>query len=48
MSDDFSDSSGGGDSFTETSTEGWGSRLGGSLIAALIGLVLVPAAVVLL
>ena len=48
MSDDFSDSSGGGDSFTETSTEGWSSRLGGSLIAALIGLVLVPAAVVLL
>ena len=48
MSDDFSNNSQGGDSFTETTTEGWGSRLGGSLIAALIGLVLVPAAIILL
>src|ERR1700676_5035950 len=51
MSDQFSDGSvptTGSDSFTETSTEGWGSRFGGSLVAALIGLVLVPAAVVLL
>jgi hypothetical protein len=36
------------DTFTETSTEGYGSRLGGSLVAALIGLILVPVAVVLL
>ena len=51
MSDSFdggSGLSGGADGFTETSTEGWGSRLGGSLIAALIGLLLVPAAIVLL
>lgn len=51
MSDSFDDGSGAGsgsDSFTETSTEGWGSRLGGSLVAALIGLLLVPAAIVLL
>ncbi len=51
MSDSFdSDAvpSAGSDSFSETSTEGWGSRLGGSLIAALIGFVLVPAAIVLL
>jgi len=51
MSDSFDTSSGtlpGTDTFTETSTEGYGSRLGGSLIAALIGLILVPVAVVLL
>ncbi len=51
MSDSFDDNSGGStgsDRFTETSTQGWGSRLGGSLVAALIGLVLVPAAVLLL
>jgi hypothetical protein len=36
------------DQFTEVTTEGWGSRLGGSLIAALIGLIMVPAAVALL
>ena len=51
MSDSFDTSSGtppGTDTFTETSTEGYGSRLGGSLVAALIGLILVPAAVVLL
>jgi hypothetical protein len=36
------------DQFTEVTTEGWGQRLGGSLIAALIGLILVPAAIVLL
>ena len=51
MSDSFDDGSGiatGSDSFTETSTQGWGSRLGSSLIAALIGLLLVPAAIALL
>ena len=51
MSDSFdadSAPSTGGDSFSETSTEGWGSRLGGSLIAALIGFILVPAAIVLM
>jgi hypothetical protein len=51
MSDSFDTGSGtlpGTDTFTETSTEGYGSRLGGSLVAALIGLVLVPLAVVLL
>jgi hypothetical protein len=48
MSDDFGDSGQNGDSFTETTTEGWGSRLGGSLIAALIGLILIPIAIVLL
>ena len=51
MSDSFdpgSEAPTGADSFTETSTQGWGSRLGDSLVAALIGLLLVPAAVVLL
>lgn len=54
MSDDSSDSGSdyggfsGGDSFTETTTEGYGSRIGGSLVAALIGLIMVPAAIVLL
>jgi len=51
MSDSFDDGTGtatGSDSFTETSTEGWGSQLGSSLIAAVIGLILVPAAIVLL
>jgi hypothetical protein len=36
------------DQFTEITTEGWGQRLGGSLIAALIGLVLVIVSVGLL
>lgn len=36
------------DQFTEVTTEGWGSRLGGSLIAALIGIILVPASIILL
>jgi hypothetical protein len=36
------------DQFTEVTTEGWGRRLGGSLVAALIGLIVVPASVVLL
>jgi hypothetical protein len=51
MSDSFDAASGtatGSDAFTETSTEGYGSRLGGSLMAVLIGLILVPVAVVLL
>jgi hypothetical protein len=51
MSDSFGDGGGvaaGSDNFTETTTQGWGSRLGGSLVAALIGLVLVPAAIVLM
>jgi hypothetical protein len=51
MSDQVGDGSGlsaGSDSFTETTTQGWGSRLGGSLVAALIGLILVPAAIVLM
>lgn len=43
------DSSGGSttgsDSVTETSTEGYGSRLAGSLVAALIGLILIPVAI---
>jgi hypothetical protein len=51
MSDSFDTGPGtlpGTDTFTETSTQGYGSRLGGSLMAALIGLILVPVAVVLL
>ncbi len=36
------------DQFTEVTTEGWGSRLGGSLIAALIGLILIPVSIALL
>src|SRR5260221_8482594 len=36
------------DSFTETTVTGWGSRLGGSLVAALIGLVLFVASFALL
>jgi hypothetical protein len=51
MSDSFDDggaATASPESFTETTTEGWGSRLGGSLIAALIGLILVPAAIVLM
>jgi hypothetical protein len=36
------------DQFTEVTTEGWLQRLGGSLVAALIGLILVPASIVLL
>ena len=47
MSDSFNEGSG-PDRFTETTTQGWGSRLGGSLVAALIGLLLVPAAIVLM
>ena len=48
MSDSFDDPSSGSDQLTETSTEGWGSRLGGSLVASLIGLILVPAAIILM
>jgi hypothetical protein len=48
MSDSFDTNSPSPDGSTETVTEGWGSRLGGSLVATLIGLILVPAAVVLL
>ncbi len=51
MSDLFDDDSGGSattDSVTETTTEGWGSRLLGSLGAVIAGLILVPIAVVLL
>jgi hypothetical protein len=48
MSDSFDPDSGAASGLSETSTEGWGSRLGGSLIAALIGLIMVPAAVALL
>jgi hypothetical protein len=47
MSDSFDDGNA-TSSYTETTTQGWGSRLGGSLIAALIGLLLVPAAIALL
>jgi Transmembrane protein 43 len=36
------------DQFTEVTTQGWGSRLGSSVVAALVGLVLVPASIVLL
>ena len=36
------------DQFTEVTTQGWLQRLGGSLVAALIGLILVPASIVLL
>ena len=36
------------DHYTEVTTEGWGQRLGGSLIAALIGLVLVVVSIGLL
>jgi hypothetical protein len=36
------------DQFTEVTTQGWGSRLGSSVMAALIGLVLVPVSIVLL
>jgi hypothetical protein len=36
------------DQFNEVTTEGWGQRLVGSLIAALIGLLLVPGSVILL
>ena len=48
MSDSFDEGttpSTGTDQFTETSTQGWGSRMGGSIVAALIGLLLVPAAI---
>jgi hypothetical protein len=48
MSDSFDPDAGASSGFTETSTQGWGSRLGGSLIAALIGLIMVPAAIALL
>jgi Transmembrane protein 43 len=47
MSDSF-DANSGPDTVTETTTQGYGSRLGGSLIAALIGFILVPVAIVLL
>jgi len=36
------------DQFTQVTTEGWGQRLGGSLVAWLIGLLLVPVAIGLL
>jgi hypothetical protein len=36
------------DQYTEVTTEGWLQRLGGSLIAALIGLILVPVSIFLL
>jgi hypothetical protein len=36
------------DSITETTTTGWGSRIGSSLVGMLIGIILVPAAIVLL
>jgi hypothetical protein len=36
------------DQFTEVTTEGWGQRIGSSFIAALIGLILVPASIALL
>ncbi len=36
------------DQFTEVTTQGWLQRLGGSLVAALIGLILVPASIALL
>jgi len=36
------------DQYTEVTTQGWLQRLGGSFVAALIGLILVPASVVLL
>ncbi len=52
MSDDTSDTGGdsgdGTDSFSEASSQGWLRRLGGSLVAALIGLIMVPAAIVLM
>jgi hypothetical protein len=37
-----------GDDYTDVSTEGWGSRLIGSFVGALVGLVLLPLSVVLL
>ena len=36
------------DQFSGVTTEGWLQRLSGSLIAALIGFILVPASIVLL
>jgi hypothetical protein len=36
------------DQFTEVTTRGWGQRIGSSLTAALVGLLLVPASIVLL
>jgi hypothetical protein len=36
------------DQFTEVTTQGWGQRLGSSVTAALVGLILVPASIVLL
>jgi hypothetical protein len=36
------------DQFTEVTTQGWLQRLGGSLVAALVGLILVPASIALL
>ena len=47
MSDSPDKTSSESSSFTETTTESWGSRLANSLIATLVGLVLVPAAVIL-
>jgi Transmembrane protein 43 len=36
------------DQFTEVTTEGWGQRLGGSFVAAIFGLILVPVSIGLL
>jgi hypothetical protein len=36
------------DQFTQVTTQGWGQRIGGGLVAALIGLFLIPASIVLL
>jgi len=36
------------DQFSQVTTQGWGQRLGGSLVAALFGLLLVPASIILL
>ena len=38
----MSDSSGGGDVFTETTQQSWFSRIGGALVGLLLGLVLIP------
>jgi len=48
MSDSYDGGGNQTDSFSETSTQSWWDRIMGGFIAALIGLILVPAAVVLL
>jgi hypothetical protein len=35
------------DTFTETSTQGWGARIGQSFVGMLFGFLLMPAAIVL-